>query len=188
MSEVQKNLPEAIKLKRLKKSRLYKKNHKTTPEKLVEKIVRECNEASGNLLAHAIPFDLTDLTDLEEEFISQVKGMTRTLDALVNNAGQLIRKPFSAIKVSEARTLFDTNFFAPAQLRIISIDSCFASCIKPQVLTTTASKPVPSASCDTSHPPRSSWLSNTSESTRFLEQPMVMTFTLFFNISLILIL
>jgi len=41
MSEVQKNLPEAIKLKRLKKSRLYKKNHKTTPEKLVEKIVRE---------------------------------------------------------------------------------------------------------------------------------------------------
>ncbi len=82
----------------------------------LEKIVRECNEASGNLLAHAIPFDLTDLTDLEEEFISQVKGMTRTLDALVNNAGQLIRKPFSAIKVSEARTLFDTNFFAPAQL------------------------------------------------------------------------
>jgi len=82
----------------------------------LEELVGKCNKAAGASLAHAVPFDLSDLADLEAEFISRVKGLTPVLDALVNNAGQLIRKPFSAIKVAEARVLFDTNFFAPANL------------------------------------------------------------------------
>ncbi len=82
----------------------------------LEKVRDECNEAAGTVLAHAIPFDLTDLTDLEEEFISQVKGISPKIDALVNNAGQLILKPFSETGAGEARALFEANFFAPAQL------------------------------------------------------------------------
>ena len=82
----------------------------------LEKVMEQCNQAAGAHLAHAIPFDLTDLTDLEDEFVSQLSGVSRTLDALVNNAGQLIRKPFAGTSAGEARTLFEANFFAPAQL------------------------------------------------------------------------
>jgi len=82
----------------------------------LEKVRDECNEAAGTVLAHVIPFDLSDLTDLEEEFISQVKGLSPKIDALVNNAGQLIRKPFSETGAGEARALFEANFIAPSQL------------------------------------------------------------------------
>lgn len=82
----------------------------------LEKVAEQCNKAAGRVLAHAIPFDLTDLTDLEEEFISQVKGISPKIDALVNNAGQLIRKPFAETSAGEARALFEANFIAPSQL------------------------------------------------------------------------
>lgn len=82
----------------------------------LEKIVDSCNQKAGEVLAYAIPFDLTDLTDLEEEFISKIKAITGTLDALFNNAGQLIRKPFQEVSVRDARYMFEVNFFVPAQL------------------------------------------------------------------------
>jgi 3-oxoacyl-[acyl-carrier protein] reductase len=83
---------------------------------MLEQVVARCNENAGGILAHSVPFDLTDLPDLEQEFISQVRGITGRVDALVNNAGQLIRKPFSQVTDREAKGLFDANFFAPAQL------------------------------------------------------------------------
>jgi len=84
--------------------------------KRLEDLVVQCNESGNQQLAYALPFDLTDIYDLEEEFLSQVKGISTTIDALVNNAGQLIRKPFSETQTGEARTLFEANFFAPAAL------------------------------------------------------------------------
>jgi len=82
----------------------------------LELVASSCNEKAGRHLAFSIPFDLTDLTDLEEEFILRIKGITEVVDGLVNNAGQLIRKPFSGITSREAKNLFDANFFAPASL------------------------------------------------------------------------
>lgn len=82
----------------------------------LEKVMEECNVAAGEPLAHIIPFDLTELADLAEEFLSRVRGVSETLDAIVNNAGQLIRKPFEATELADARALFEANFFAPAQL------------------------------------------------------------------------
>lgn len=82
----------------------------------LEKVAKSCNDRAGTILAHSLPFDLTDLTDLGEEFISRVKAITGVLDGLVNNAGQLIRKPFCETSIMEAKNLFDANFFAPAQL------------------------------------------------------------------------
>ena len=76
----------------------------------LEKVMEECNEAAGELLAHIIPFDLTDLTDLSEEFLSRVRGISKSLDAIVNNAGQLIRKPFEATELAEARALLTPIF------------------------------------------------------------------------------
>jgi 3-oxoacyl-[acyl-carrier protein] reductase len=86
----------------------------------LEQVAGRCNQRAGAVLAHSIPFDLTDLPALETEFLSQVKGITPGVDALVNNAGQLIRKPFTGTSALEARGLFDANFFAAAELiRII---------------------------------------------------------------------
>ena len=50
----------------------------------LEQVVAGCNEKAGNLLAHSIPFDLTDLSELREEFVSRIRGITGTVDALVN--------------------------------------------------------------------------------------------------------
>ena len=88
---------------------------------MLEKGMEQCNKSAGAILAHSIPFDLNDLADLEQEFVSRVKGISGTLDALVNNAGQLISKPFEDTKAGEARALFDTNFFAPALLTRICL-------------------------------------------------------------------
>ncbi|HER09714.1 MAG TPA: SDR family oxidoreductase [Bacteroides sp.] len=86
----------------------------------LQRIADECNQQTGKRLCHPIPFDLTDLTDLEEEFRSTVMNHAATVDALVNNAGHMIHKPFRQFTLREARNLFETNFFAPAQLiRII---------------------------------------------------------------------
>lgn len=87
----------------------------------LEKIVDGCNSSGGKMLAHAIPFDLSDLSELETEFLSTIRSKTDSIDALFNNAGQLIRKPFDQTGLTEARNLFDVNFFVPAQLIRICI-------------------------------------------------------------------
>ena len=83
---------------------------------MLEQVVAGCNKKAGKLLAHSIPFDLTELSELQDEFVSRVVGIAGKVDALVNNAGQLIRKPFQQISTLEAKGLFDANFFAPAAL------------------------------------------------------------------------
>ncbi len=82
----------------------------------LEQVASGCNQKAEQTVAHAVPFDLTDLGDLEEEFTSRIKGITPVVDALVNNAGQLIYKPFDQVSSSEAKGLFDANFFAPSAL------------------------------------------------------------------------
>jgi len=80
------------------------------------RVAERCNNHEGDGIAYAIPFDLTDLTNLEDEFLSKIRAHTYTIDALFNNAGQLIRKPFGEVNVKDARNMFDVNFFVPAQL------------------------------------------------------------------------
>jgi 3-oxoacyl-[acyl-carrier protein] reductase len=82
----------------------------------LQQVSERCNSEAGEMLAFPIPFDLMDLPDLEKEFISLLGEHTQTIDALFNNAGQLIRKPFHEIPLEDARKLFDVNFFVPAQL------------------------------------------------------------------------
>jgi 3-oxoacyl-[acyl-carrier protein] reductase len=82
----------------------------------LQQVTDQCNNEAGQLLAYPIPFDLMDLPDLETEFISLIGEHTQTIDALFNNAGQLIRKPFHEVPLQDARKLFEVNFFVPAQL------------------------------------------------------------------------
>jgi len=90
----------------------------------------QCNEKAGEILAHPIPFDLSDLADLENEFVSHLKEHTDTIDALFNNAGQLINKPFHQVPVLDARNLFEVNFFVPAQLIRICLPFMAKSSLK----------------------------------------------------------
>lgn len=96
----------------------------------LEKVASECNREAGEKLAHAIPFDLADLVDLEEEFLSVVKKHSQHIDALFNNAGQLIREPFTEVNIRDARRLFEANFFAPAQLIRICLPLMATSTLK----------------------------------------------------------
>lgn len=96
----------------------------------LEKLVASCNRNGGEILAHAIPFDLNDLDNLEGEFLSLLRACTETIDALVNNAGQLIRKPFLETSLQEARNLFEVNFFVAARLIRLVLPLMTASTLK----------------------------------------------------------
>ena len=93
----------------------------------LEQVAASCSNNGGEKLAHSIPFDLTELDNLEAEFLSQLNARVATIDALVNNAGQLINKPFTAISMQEARYLFEVNFFVAARLIKICLPKMVSS-------------------------------------------------------------
>jgi short-subunit dehydrogenase len=99
-------------------------------QKNLEKIAGSCNEQAAKELAHPIPFDLADLADLEKEFVSRISAITPRVDGLINNAGKLIRKPFDEIPLPDARSIFEINFFMPAQLIRICLPFMEASSLK----------------------------------------------------------
>lgn len=99
----------------------------------LEQVADICNKNAGKILATAIPFDLADIGNLEKELISQIRTHTATIDVLFNNAGHLIRKPFEQVTMGEARALFETNFFAPAQLIRICLPLMKSSSLKHMV-------------------------------------------------------
>ena len=96
----------------------------------LEEVASACNKAAGKELAFPVPFDLADLADLENEFVSTIKRYTTRLDGLVNNAGHLINQPFTDVSLKEARQLFEINFFMPAQLIRISVPFMEGSTLK----------------------------------------------------------
>jgi short-subunit dehydrogenase len=98
--------------------------------KALKRVSEECNDAAGEIRAYPIPFDLADLADLENEFVSRLREITDTIDALFNNAGQLINKPFQQVPVRDARGLFEVNFFVPAQLIRICLPFMAKSSLK----------------------------------------------------------
>ena len=96
----------------------------------LEKVADLCNQSAGERLAYPIPFDLTELGELGSEFSALIEKHCGTVDAIVNGAGQLIRKPFSDVTIREARGLFETNFLAPAQLIRICLPFMEQSALK----------------------------------------------------------
>ncbi|RPI44368.1 MAG: SDR family oxidoreductase, partial [Bacteroidetes bacterium] len=82
----------------------------------LEETVARCNSGMSGEPAVAVPFDLTELDARHHEFVSLTGRHTGVIDALVNNAGQLIRKPFLETTLEESLAIFRANFFAPARL------------------------------------------------------------------------
>lgn len=96
----------------------------------LQELAEDLNREAGVERAFALPFDLSDLGDLHEEFTGLLEKRFPRLDALVNNAGQMLRKPFSDISPAEARGLFETNFFAPAFLTRLCLPFMTESSLK----------------------------------------------------------
>lgn len=73
----------------------------------------KCLALSGNDNVVVFPFDLSDFTALESEFVSELKKHISSIDILINNAGQLVSKPFSSFKETDFDQCFDANAKAP---------------------------------------------------------------------------
>jgi len=82
----------------------------------LQEVADACNIGQTGQSAVAIPFDLTQLDEKKEELLDLIGRNTARIDALVNNAGQLIRKPFMETTIGESMAIFRANFFAPALL------------------------------------------------------------------------
>ena len=98
--------------------------------KRLEEVASACNKEAGKELAVPVPFDLADLPDLEDEFISRIKAHATRLDGLINNAGHLLNKPFQEVSLYDARQVFEVNFFMPAQLIRICVPMMEGSALK----------------------------------------------------------
>jgi NAD(P)-dependent dehydrogenase (short-subunit alcohol dehydrogenase family) len=96
----------------------------------LEEVAGACNREAGKDLAFTLPFDLSDLPDLEKEFVSRVQALVPRVDGVINNAGQLINKPFEKVRTAEARSLLDINFIVPAQLIRICLPLMEGSALK----------------------------------------------------------
>jgi 3-oxoacyl-[acyl-carrier protein] reductase len=77
----------------------------------VEKLIRE------KKLHSVLPIkaDITKPAD-QKKIAATIKKLGLPVDVLVNNAGELINKPFSKISLPELHSVYTTNVFAPFML------------------------------------------------------------------------
>lgn len=75
----------------------------------LQKLVQLVGEKHANVFA--LPFDLTAV-----EPFGNVKLDIKKIDILINNAGLLINKPFSALEMHDWRAIFEVNLFGVVRL------------------------------------------------------------------------
>lgn len=63
-----------------------------------------------------IEYDLLTCLSDPEELVNQIKKKTDRIDVIVNNAGLLVKKPFSEMSAEEAGKMFETNVLVPGML------------------------------------------------------------------------
>jgi short-subunit dehydrogenase len=63
----------------------------------------------------AIKADVTKASD-QKKIFSTIKKLNLNLNVLINNAGELVNKPFQKISAKELQSVYTTNVFAPFQL------------------------------------------------------------------------
>lgn len=85
-------------------------------EYLIKGIADQCNKIGGPGTASAIAYDLAGILEDPSAFEQLLGEHTTTIDVLVNNAGMLVNKPFHELTTHGERSVFDINYFVPAQL------------------------------------------------------------------------
>lgn len=79
-------------------------------ETRLAKLERACKNAEAKI--QYVSFDVNHIYGIG---LPQAVKELKTVDILINNAGLLINKPFGETKNTDARKIFETNFFAPAE-------------------------------------------------------------------------
>ncbi len=83
---------------------------------LLSKLIKDCKKINPEASVVALTADIVNLVDDPSEMLARISSLCNHIDILVNNAGSLINKPFVDIEITEAKSMFDVNFFAPAFL------------------------------------------------------------------------
>lgn len=78
-------------------------------------LVKErCLEINSEVCVHILAEDLSKISK-EKNLISQITNWTK-LDALINNAGYLVNKPYLEISEEDMQNMFEVNVMAPSRL------------------------------------------------------------------------
>lgn len=79
----------------------------------LESLFLECGNAGTGAEIIILPFDLTELDNIDNDLSEKILLHFNSLDILVNNAGYLIREPFINLDTDEFRKCMDVNYIAP---------------------------------------------------------------------------
>jgi len=85
-------------------------------QQLLDKLVIQCLEDNPEARVTTIPYDLIHLRTGSESLIKLIRGHVNHIDILINNAGFLIKKPFSALTHEDVEASFLVNYEAPLLL------------------------------------------------------------------------
>ncbi len=77
----------------------------------ITKFIEQNN--TSNVLA--VKADVSNVVH-QKKILSTIKKLNLNLNILINNAGELVNKPFQKISVKELQSVYATNVFAPFQL------------------------------------------------------------------------
>lgn len=94
-------------------ARILGKNHRVLALARNVSLLKKLKSGNQNIEIH--PFDISDEKDFTR-LSSYVSLKFPVVDVLINNAGLLIKKPFSEIREDELRATFETNLFGAIRL------------------------------------------------------------------------
>ena len=94
------------------------KHNVITLSRNVESLINQAfvNLANNAGQLYSIPFDLSKLEGNEQGLYDKIISAVDHIDIVINNAGEVLRKPFEEITNTEMHDIFEINFFAPAKL------------------------------------------------------------------------
>ena len=85
-------------------------------EKALKSLENECLKKNPDARIGILPFDLEDLGKIGDGLAERAARSFERLDALVNNAGLLIKKTVKAVDPDELQRMMTVNFIAPLML------------------------------------------------------------------------
>ena len=80
------------------------------------RLAKECAAMEGNSVLHPVVFDLETFLSEPGILRNVLPGHVTHIDILINNAGDLINKPFRDTSLEEIERIFRINVFAPSLL------------------------------------------------------------------------
>lgn len=79
-------------------------------------LTEECRTAGCKGEVIPFPFDIEQIEHAHSRFLEDIQQHFNTVNVLVNNAGYLSHSGFGKFSMTEARKLFEINFFAAAKI------------------------------------------------------------------------